>query len=291
MDPKYSSTGEGEIAEAEPVDSIPVSTMALSPGAGTIECWSCRNSFGIPAGTPMGSILACPICQNHNRFGAATTSQGLSTAGPYGGGITHTTTVVAMPLQPNSIVFGANSRVRTLMSQIRCCWVAAVVLGGLMCIGGLYYGAAFCGDSDVTGESTATCEGSFYQFYAFLIVTGFVMAVLGGYGLYELRRAAIESAVTGQTPKIKNFKWTCHLGWILGTLMFIYSIVFLGLSSFLVLFVPQIFTPCICGVVIGPIVWVNCCCYSQELNNQMLAVQVNNNGNNQMALQSVQVQR
>jgi len=113
------------------------------------------------------------------------------------------------------------------------------------------------------------------------------MAVLGGYGLYELRKAMIQSLATGQPPRVQNLKLTCHLGWILGSLIFAYSVIFLSYGLLFVLFFPQLFTPCICGIAIGPVVWVNCCCYQWELSKEQLVIEATAG----LAMQNVQVQR
>jgi len=120
--------GEGE---TQPLDSdfnAPVGSVVSdgAPPPTTIECWSCRNTFGVPPGTPQGSILACPMCQNHNRFGQQSGVMGAPIGNPGGGNMT---TVVAMPIQ--SIPLGASniSRAKTLIAHMRCCWCTVVVLG------------------------------------------------------------------------------------------------------------------------------------------------------------------
>jgi len=288
--------------DTDPVQGEPVETQPLESSYGTsggtiisdgsppvtIECWSCRNTFGVPSGTPQGSILACPICQNHNRFGQTMAMMG----SPNMGGVM-TTAVVAMPIQ--SIPLGSNnmniSRAKSLLTQMRCCWCTVVVLGTLMFAGGIYYGAALTCDSiDVNGNQTCENSQAFFGQYAFLIVTGFLSAALGGWALWEIRKANIQSLQTGQDPKINYYKWFCHLGWILGTLIFVYSIVYLLYFWLLVLFAVEFFTPCICGVIMGPVVWVNCCCYQKEYNDLQLQISLNAN-RAQVPLQAIQTQR
>jgi len=275
---------QGEPVETQPLESSYGSTSADGMPPITIECWSCRNTFGVPSGTPQGSILACPICQNHNRFGqVSSVGVGVSM------GATVTTAVVAMPVQSMPLGGQISGRSKTLLSHMRCCWCTVVVLGALMFAGGIYYGAALTCDS-IDGNGNQTCSNSqtFFGQYAFLIVTGFLTSVLGGWALWEIRKANLQSYQNGQDAKINNFKWTCHLGWILGTIIFIYSIIYLIAFWIVVLFAVEFFLPCICGVIMGPVVWVNCCCYQKEYNEILLQISINTR--QQVPLQSVQTQ-
>jgi len=280
---------QGEPVETQPLESsygstaeAPIVADGMPPI--TIECWSCRNTFGVPSGTPQGSILACPICQNHNRFGQVSP---LGIGAPMGTSVT--TAVVAMPVQ--SMPLGGNiiGRTKTILSHMRCCWCTVVVLGALMFAGGIYYGAALTCDSiDANGNQTCSDSQTFFGQYAFLIVMGFLTAVLGGWALWEIRKANRQSFQNGQDAKVGNFKWTCHLGWILGTIIFVYSVIYLIAFWIVVLFAVEFFLPCICGVIMGPVVWVNCCCYQKEYSELLLQISINTR--QQVPLQSVQTQ-
>jgi len=279
-------TTQGETIDGQPVDTTGVGTVVGSDAPATIECWSCRNIFGIPSGTPNGSILACPICQQHNRFGGGSSSSGGSL----------TTAVVAMPVQSNTMLASGftGERTRQLMTQMKCCWITTLVFGILITVGGLYFGATLCTysttDSSTGSDSTqidTQCEGSIYKLYAFLIATGACMAGLGAWSLWELRTANINQ-MQGQQLYVKHFQLACHLGWILATIMFIYSVIFLIGFWWAVLFFPQVFTPCICGLVVGIVQWVNCCCYQNEFNKYQNAIQIQTPAN--VPLQSVQTQ-
>jgi len=285
---------QGEPVETQPLESSYGSTTeaTVSDGAPpiTIECWSCRNTFGVPSGTPQGSILACPICQNHNRFGQSSTPMMGTPMGSPMGGNNITTAVIAMPIQ--SVPLGGGSltvnRTKQIVTQMRCCWVTVVVLGSLMFAGGIYYGAALtCTAIDGNGNQTCSDGNVFFGQYAFLIVCGFLAAALGGWALWEIRKANVQSFRTGSEPKVNYFGWTCHLGWIIGTLIFVYSVIYLLYFWILVLFAVEFFLPCFCGLIMGPVVWVNCCCYQKEYKDVQLQISINTRA--QVPLQSVQV--
>jgi len=254
------TTGESDdILDAEPVENSPA----------TIQCWSCQNQFGVPPGTPNGSILACPICQNHNRLGG----------GPIPGSPVQmssavtATTVIAMPVSPMTVVNAP--RIQQLISQMKCCWIATMVLGILICIGGFVYGST-CPTTDQTSytNTSINCATGLLPSYALLITAGGLLFGVAVWGYWELRVAQLASLQTGATPKPRYFQITCHLAWLLASAIFIYSVIYLVGFWWAVLFIPQWFSPCICGLAIGPVVWVNCCCYQRDYNSYMLQVQL-----------------
>jgi len=252
------TTGESDdILDAEPVENSPA----------TIQCWSCQNQFGVPPGTPNGSILACPICQNHNRLGGGPIPGSPVMATPVS-----STTVIAMPL--SSVAIANGGRVQQLISQMKCCWIATIVLATLICVGGFIFGSVCPGDATYTTYTVAgdSCATALYPVYAFPITAGGVLAIIAGWGLWELRTAQIAALRTGETPKPRYFQLTCHLAWLIATAMFIYSCIYLGVFSWIVFLLPGWFSPCICGLAIGPVVWVNCCCYQKDYKFYMLQV-------------------
>jgi len=107
----------------------------------------------------------------------------------------------------------------------------------LMFVGGIYYGSVLtCDSADSSGNTVCSNSQEIFSQYAFLITTGFLSAALGFWALWEIRKATLHSMQSREEPKINYFKWSCHLGWILGTLIFIYSIIYLIAVRVLVFF-------------------------------------------------------
>jgi len=246
-----------------------------------MQCGKCGTTFGIPPGTPAHSVLSCPSCQTHNSFPGFSPQMHQQPMQqnwqPMPSGA-HTT-VVSMggmqQQQPQSIV-RVHDPTPHYIGQVRCCWISAIVMGLLICIGSFYYGRLTVCEIENDDHPT-NCDGALLKNYATLIAFSGALVALAVWALIEIHRSEVASARTGRRQKIYGFQLQCHLAWIFGTVIFVDSIIYLLAFNIIVLFAPVFFIPCFCGLAIGPIVWVNCCCYQKQLHEAILRVQVHSN--------------
>jgi len=145
-----------------------------------------------------------------------------------------------------------------------CLWWTTILLSATMFIWSIVVGTRSgfncSGFDDPTTNSNFTFRCAILKPYLFAIIIAPILIILGVISLRALKHSG---CTIGKIPSEYNgshLHVTWHLGWIAGSILFGWGLVYLVGFFWLVVFAPLMFIPCLIGVVLGVAQWVNCCC-------------------------------
>mmetsp|Transcript_2435 Transcript_2435/g.2863 ORF Transcript_2435/g.2863 Transcript_2435/m.2863 type:complete len:282 (+) Transcript_2435:35-880(+) len=148
-------------------------------------------------------------------------------------------------------------------------WVTMLVVASICVISSIGLSiAGLCINTDNRGvdcvQDDDVTEGLF-QWYACLIVGG---GLMGAASLWFLLKGVACQGCAPGNPKdydVGVMQGACILGAVVGTVVFLYSIVWIAAFSWIMFLVFPYFIPCFMGITMAAIGWGYCCCCSQTL--------------------------